>query len=87
MDLKEYCQIKKIDPAAFQVNEPERWNEFSAILNEVHPESLTQQKKFLINELRRKYPVKVEISTTPEVKPVEKAGSKPVIKIPSIKKP
>lgn len=86
MELSEYLRKKKIDPEEFKKSEPERWEEFSAIFPQLHPQSFTFQKKFLLNDLRKKYPCKNEPT-------VETSGTKtpqavkPAIKIaPKIKK-
>lgn len=56
---------KKIDPQAFKLGEPELWAEFEHIFNQVHPDSFTAQKLYLINPIRRQYPLKDE---QPDVK-------------------
>lgn len=53
MDFDEYLKGKKIDPAKFKANSPERFKEWETIFSQVHPESFTQQKLFLINKIRR----------------------------------
>lgn len=58
MDFEDYLIGKKIDPAGFRSTEPERYQEFRAIFEQVHPDSFTAQKLFLINKIRRQYPVK-----------------------------
>jgi len=55
MTWEDYCIKKKIDSAAFKKSEPEKWEELKNIFEQVHPNSFTEQKKFLINDLRRKY--------------------------------
>lgn len=55
MIFEEYLNQKKINHETFLWAEPERFNEFKKIFNQVHPDSFTSQKKFLINDLRRKY--------------------------------
>jgi len=80
MDWEEYCIKKKIDSAAFKAAEPQRWAEFKAIFEQMHPNSFTEQKKFLINDLRRHY----HLITTEQK--LEALKSAPAIKIPSIKK-
>jgi hypothetical protein len=55
MTFEAYLSEKKIDPAAFRENEPERWEDFRNLFGQVHPNSFSAQKKFLINDLRRKY--------------------------------
>ena len=57
MDFTQYCEIKKIDVLRFKMEEPELYNELESYFQEIHPESFTQQKKFLINPIRRKYPM------------------------------
>lgn len=83
MLFSEYCISKKIDPDAFKIAEPGRWLEFTEIFEQVHPESFTQQKKFLINDLRRKFPLKESPQSANTSTPL----AKPAVKIaPKIKK-
>jgi hypothetical protein len=56
MDFETYLQEKKIDSAAFRAAEPGKWQQFKALFEQVHPNSFTTQKKYLINDLRRLYP-------------------------------
>jgi hypothetical protein len=55
-EFEEYLKRKKIDPVGFKRNEPQKYNEFQTIFSQVHPESFTAQKLFLINKIRRQYP-------------------------------
>ncbi len=80
MDWEEYCIKKKIDSAAFKAAEPQRWAELKGIFEQVNPNSFTEQKKFLINDLRRRFHLKEE----PKTEEVKKAA--PAVKIPPIKK-
>ena len=57
MTFKEYLHAKKIDPGGFALAEPERFREFKLLFDQVHPDSFTAQKLFLINPIRRKYPL------------------------------
>ncbi len=57
MDFNEFLINKKIDPIKFQQGDPERWEEFKLLFGQVHPASFTSQKLFLINIIRRKFPV------------------------------
>lgn len=57
MTFKEYLQAKKIDPKGFALAEPERFREFKLLFEQMHPDSFTAQKLFLINPIRRKYPL------------------------------
>lgn len=58
MDFIEYLHSKKIDSTQFKEGLPEQFIEWSMMFNQIHPESFTQQKLFLINNLRRKYSLK-----------------------------
>jgi len=55
MTFEEYCIKKKINSEAFQQQEPDRWMEWKQLFELMHPNSFTEQKKFLINEVRRRY--------------------------------
>lgn len=78
-DFKTYCLSKKIDPVLFQKNEPKLYTDLERIFEQMHPNSFTAQKLYLINELRRRY------TSTLEVKPVAKSKSeapKPKVGLP-----
>lgn len=79
MDFETYLVSKKIDSAAFRQHEPERWQEFKTLFDQVHPNSFTQQKLYLINPIRRKYPLK-EMPAASEVTEKTKPTAKPIIK-------
>lgn len=79
--FEEYLIQKRIDPVAFKHGEANRWQEFSYLFEQLHPDSFTAQKLFLINAIRRKYPLKED---TAEEKVVTKA--KPKVKIPAKRK-
>lgn len=87
MDFETYLRNKKIDPQLFQNAESKLWNEFKTLFEQIHPDSFTAQKLFLINAIRRKYPFKEEVvekKTNSEVQSsVEEKTLKPKIKIPS----
>lgn len=55
MTFEEYCIQKKIDIYRFEKSEPERFVEWKNLFEQVHPNSFTEQKKFLINQIRRRY--------------------------------
>ena len=57
MTFKEYLHAKKIDPKGFALGEPDRFREFKLLFEQVHPDSFTAQKLFLINSIRRRYPL------------------------------
>lgn len=55
MIFEEYLSQKKIDAELFQKNETARFDEWKREFGYMHPESFTAQKKFLLNDTRRKY--------------------------------
>lgn len=55
MLFEEYLKDKKIDSDSFQEMELGKWLTLKQLFEQVHPDSFTAQKKFLINDLRRKY--------------------------------
>ncbi len=59
MTWEEYCTKKKINSEAFKQAEPKRWAELKTIFEQVHPNSFTEQKKFIINDIRRLYKISV----------------------------
>jgi hypothetical protein len=59
MNFDEYLISKKIDAILFERHEPQRFAEWKKLFEQVHPESFTAQKKFLINPTRRKYLLEV----------------------------
>lgn len=84
MTFEEYCITKKIDPILFNSTENQKFNELKVMFEQVSEASFTQQKLFLINPIRRKYPYKAiveekAVSDEPTPKP-KIPGFKPVIK-------
>lgn len=55
MTFEEYLVSKKIDSNKFHTSEPERFEEWKYLFEQMHAESFTAHKKFLINPTRRKY--------------------------------
>ncbi|SEI74820.1 hypothetical protein SAMN04487995_2005 [Dyadobacter koreensis] len=55
MEFEEYLTAKKIDSVAFKKADQDRFAEWEKIFQTMHPESFTAQKKFLINDIRRRY--------------------------------
>jgi hypothetical protein len=58
VNFEEFLSGKKIDSSAFQKAEPSRWEEWKAEFDKIHPNSFTTQKLYLINPIRRKYPLR-----------------------------
>lgn len=78
MNLRAYLIGKKIDPVLFKKSEPDRYRTFNVQFSQMHPDSFTSQKLFLINKLRRKYKLEKE--------PDEKVVAKPKMLKPKIVK-
>ncbi|MEZ0539572.1 hypothetical protein [Fibrella arboris] len=55
MTFIEYLASKKIDAAKFAAADPAMYTQWAALFAEMHPESFTVQKKFILNPTRRKY--------------------------------
>lgn len=77
MEFEEYLIGKKIDPAKFKQGEPSSFEELSRLFDQVHPNSFTQQKLFLINPIRRKYTLTEDVL---EKKPVAAKPMRPKMK-------
>jgi hypothetical protein len=69
MEFEEYLKTKKIDSEAFRKAEPHLWQSWKEEFQQLHPNSFTAQKLYLINPVRRKYQLAVE-------SPVEKDSVK-----------
>jgi hypothetical protein len=79
MQFEAYLEGKKIDAAAFRQAEPVRFVEWEQLYAQLHPESFTAQKLFVINGIRRKYRLQ---ATKAAAKPMMKM--KPKIPTPKI---
>ncbi len=55
MTFETYLVQKKINGDQFQQVEPQRYAAWKQEFAQMHPESFTVQKKFLLNDTRRKY--------------------------------
>ena len=55
LSFEEYLIQKNIDREQFQAAEPARYEEWGNLFSQIHPDSFTLQKKFLINDVRRRY--------------------------------
>lgn len=58
LTFEEYLAQKNIDQEKFRQAEPDRYQEWITLFGQIHPESFTNQKKFLINDVRRRYTLK-----------------------------
>lgn len=55
MEFEEYLSQKKIEARQFYQLEPEQYAAWKREFDQMSPASFTVQKKFLINDIRRKY--------------------------------
>lgn len=77
MEFDEYLAGKKIDAKQYQASESDQYLEFKGIFDQVHPDSFTQQKLFLINKIRRAFPLKEQVDVK---KPAAPKAMRPKIK-------
>jgi hypothetical protein len=81
MSLADFLVQKRIDAAAFRQAEPERWREWEEIFESVSPASFVAQKLYLINPVRRKYPLAAaEASAAHSAASAKPASAQPVVK-------
>ncbi len=71
MTFEEYLESKKIDSTAFKMRENERWHLFQQEFDQMHPKSFTSQKLFLINAIRRSYPLNTSKNVAGQVQKTE----------------
>ena len=60
MTFEEYLISKKIDRNLFQNLDSDLFHSWENTFSQIHPLSFTEQNKFIINKIRRKYPIKVD---------------------------
>lgn len=60
MEFKEYLISKNIDSSKFKLEEGDKYATLESQFDEMHPDSFTAQKLFLINPIRRKYILETE---------------------------
>ncbi|MCE7065506.1 hypothetical protein LZG73_09445 [Dyadobacter sp. CY326] len=60
MEFEAYLRLKKIDPQTFKSQDSARFAEWETLFETMHPDSFTAQKKFLVNEIRRRYHLQEE---------------------------
>lgn len=77
MEFTEFLSSKKIDPAAVAAAEPALFAEWAALYEAMSTASFVQQKLFLINGLRRRFPL-----STPTTAAPKKGMPKPKVNIP-----
>jgi hypothetical protein len=63
--FEQYLASKKIDAGAYRQAEPEQYRSFAGIFTQVSESSFTAQKLFLINKIRRRFPLE-DTATKPK---------------------
>jgi hypothetical protein len=63
MTFDDYLISKKIDRNLFENLDSNLFRTWENTFNLIHPLSFTEQNKFIINKLRRKYPINEVIKT------------------------
>jgi hypothetical protein len=60
MTFSEYLISKNIDESSFSAGENAMYSQWKNVFDQSSPNSFTDQKKFKINQIRRKYLLKSE---------------------------
>lgn len=76
MEFDEYLIGKKIDPKKFQEGDRKQYEKFKLLFDQMHPNSFTQQKLFLINRVRRSFQL-IEVEESEGIKKTEREVAKP----------
>ena len=63
MTFEEYLISKKIDRNLFKNSDSDLFHSWETMFNQIHPLSFTEQNKFIVNKIRRKFPIKDDPST------------------------
>lgn len=100
MTFDEYLTSKKIDRDSFQKMEPALFESWKGEFSHLHPTSFTSQKLYLINPIRRKYPLKniqvvvqekkeqaPPLNETTPLAPVKSETSSPEVQTPKSPRP
>ena len=65
-----YLKSKKIDLKSFFKDEKETFEKWKKEFDQMHPNSFTQQKLFLINKIRREFPLQEAEEKVEKKKPM-----------------
>ena len=69
LTFKDYLHNKKIDAMAFAQARPGEYADLKKEFDQIHPDSFTAQKLFIINPIRREFPFKEEGEAKVQKKP------------------
>lgn len=73
-----YLTGKRIDSEKFEKGDPTTYSEYQEQFEQMHPASFTSQKLFIINNLRRSYPITDEngdVIEAPKARPFGKPAA------------
>jgi hypothetical protein len=84
MTFEEFLVQKRIDSAAFKLAEEVQWAEWKKIFEELSLASFTAQKLYLINPIRRRFPLR-EVPAVPKTEPPTVGPRKPVLPRPKFR--
>jgi len=77
-----YLAAKKIDPVKFKQEDSDKYQALELVFDQMHPDSFTAQKLFLINPIRKKFHLESEeVKEIIKEKPTLKVIIRPKIKI------
>jgi hypothetical protein len=60
MDFNDYLISKNIATSVFKEQDENMFSTWETAFLQMHPNSFTEQYKFQLNKIRRKYPLKTE---------------------------
>lgn len=66
MSFEAFLKQKLVDSAAFRQQQPEMWESFSGLYEEIGEKSFDLQKKFYFNDLRGLYPLPLAAKEEPK---------------------
>ncbi len=69
LTFKDYLLKKKIDAMAFAKAKSQEYVSLNKEFDQIHPDSFTAQKLFIINPMRREFPYKEEEEVKVQKKP------------------
>jgi peroxiredoxin len=55
--IKQFCEKKKIDFEKLAKEEPDLFKKWNLMLEQMNEESFTMRELYIINKIRRKYPL------------------------------
>jgi hypothetical protein len=79
VSFDEYLIKKKIDRAAFQKADPQRFEIWQNLFGKISEQSFTVQKLYLINAIRRKFPL-AHVEDPDKPSTLAPTKSKPVVR-------